>query len=326
MNKTAEVNPPWTSPDADGGNLNVNEFYEGAVDLTALGLPECFANVLANSRSSQEPGSTLHDFALGQFQTCNPSTTMNSTAATANPTTLRANQTTTLTFFERNDGDTPLTNASVVTDDAGCNATIAKGAGDTNNNNILDVGEQWAFSCTTSFATPGAHTVTAIGTGTSPLGLVTFCASPNPNVVCDPDERTTVTVTVINPSTELTKTASAVITYTFNERNNGDVALSNPSVSDPNCSAAPAYQSGDGNSNGLLDPGETWVFTCTQVLAGPTGDTGTATLTNAGIGHGSDPTGADVTFCATPDPTRVCIDNERDRVKVTIENLARGAG
>ncbi len=176
VNKAAEVNPPWNAPDADGGDLNVNEFYEGAVNLTALGLPECFANVLANSRSSQEPGSTLHDFAAGSFQTCNPSTTMLNTAATASPSTVVAGQSTTLTFYEKNDGDVPLTNVSVTTDNAGCNANIAKTAGDTLNDNILGPGEEWTFTCTTSFSTTGTKTVTATGTGTSPLGVVTFCA------------------------------------------------------------------------------------------------------------------------------------------------------
>lgn len=70
VNTSAEVNPPWDAPDADGGNLNVNEFYEGAINLSQLGLEECFSTVVANSRSSHEPGSTLHDFAFSSFETC----------------------------------------------------------------------------------------------------------------------------------------------------------------------------------------------------------------------------------------------------------------
>ncbi|SOC51441.1 SdrD B-like domain-containing protein [Ornithinimicrobium cerasi] len=65
-----EIDPPWNAPDADGGNLNEAEFIEGGLNLTDLGLQGCFSTFVANSRSSQELGSTLHDFASGQFNTC----------------------------------------------------------------------------------------------------------------------------------------------------------------------------------------------------------------------------------------------------------------
>jgi hypothetical protein len=66
----AAITPPWAAPDADGGNLNINEFVESGVDLTGLGVDGCFSTAVINSRSSQEPGSTLHDFARLQFETC----------------------------------------------------------------------------------------------------------------------------------------------------------------------------------------------------------------------------------------------------------------
>lgn len=65
-----EVNPPWDAPDKDGGNLNEAQFLEGGVNLTELGVEGCFPTFLANSRSSQETGSTLHDFARASFQQC----------------------------------------------------------------------------------------------------------------------------------------------------------------------------------------------------------------------------------------------------------------
>ena len=52
-----EVNPPWDAPDKDGGNLNEAQFMEGGVNLSDLGLSGCFPTFLANSRSSQIPGS-----------------------------------------------------------------------------------------------------------------------------------------------------------------------------------------------------------------------------------------------------------------------------
>lgn len=65
-----EVNPPWDAPDKDGGNLNEAQFMEGGVNLSDLGVSGCFPTFLANSRSSQIPGATLHDFARSSFQQC----------------------------------------------------------------------------------------------------------------------------------------------------------------------------------------------------------------------------------------------------------------
>ena len=67
---TFEVNPPWDAPDKDGGNINEAQFMEGGVNLSDLGLSGCFPTFLANSRSSQVPGSTLHDFARSSFEQC----------------------------------------------------------------------------------------------------------------------------------------------------------------------------------------------------------------------------------------------------------------
>lgn len=69
-NEANEVNPPWAAPDADGGNLNANEFVEGGIDLTAITGEQCFATAVANSRSSTTPGSTVHDFVRFSFATC----------------------------------------------------------------------------------------------------------------------------------------------------------------------------------------------------------------------------------------------------------------
>ena len=64
------VDPPWDAPDKNGGNLDEAQFIEGAVNLTDLGLSGCFPVFMANSRSSQIPGSTLHDFARSPFEQC----------------------------------------------------------------------------------------------------------------------------------------------------------------------------------------------------------------------------------------------------------------
>jgi len=72
-NDTSQITTPWTTQDkvlGVGNTLGADQFYEMGADLTALELNECFANYLANTRSSQELGATLYDFAGGSAPTC----------------------------------------------------------------------------------------------------------------------------------------------------------------------------------------------------------------------------------------------------------------
>ena len=56
-------------------------FFEGGVDLAALDLEEgCFSTFLAETRSSNSPGSQLKDFVTGQLESCG-STTMTTPSA-----------------------------------------------------------------------------------------------------------------------------------------------------------------------------------------------------------------------------------------------------
>jgi uncharacterized repeat protein (TIGR01451 family) len=67
-----------------------------------------------------------------------------------------------------------------------------------------------------------------------------------------------------------------LVEYTYEVTNPGDEPLSDIAVSDDKC-ATVVFDSGDGNGNGLLDPGETWVYTCSSTLTQDTTNTVTAT-------------------------------------------------
>jgi hypothetical protein len=96
------------------------------------------------------------------------------------------------------------------------------------------------------------------------------------------------------PSTKLTKTASAAtvekggsVTYTYKETNDGTDPITLTSETDDHCSPVTAtlgsdgvHDVGDTNNNGILDPGETWTFTCTTTL--------TSTTTNKATFVGTD--------------------------------------
>src|SRR5439155_26451682 len=145
------------------------------------------------------------------------------------------------------------------------------------------------------------------------------------------------TFTVIKVSTKLTKAAAAstTVTYTYAEMNDGSVALNPPVagnrnslVTDPDCVAnggTVTFTGGDTANPGVLDPGETWTFTCTVTKSG------SFDLINTATGHGIDPLGLDVTFCTNPTtpPSRVrCDQDERGKkegkVYVSITTPAPG--
>ncbi|MCU1463000.1 MAG: hypothetical protein JWO37_3075 [Acidimicrobiales bacterium] len=265
-------------------------------------------------------------------------------------------------------------------------SNVTHNVGDLNNNDIMDAGEAWQFACG-PFAPSSGGTIIATGhgidTSLNSSGLdVTYCTSgpgtggvglgtgTDAGKLCDLEEQQSVTLTRIAPATELIKTASAAITYTYTEHNSGNAALDQPNatgspisatdnggwVVDNNCSAVKhvlgvanatdggnpisdaTHNVGDigngaatnnpGANNNKLDPGETWTFTCTATLAGPTGTATSSSVKNIAVGHGKIPTALDannpdVTSCyplgTTTDIHTRCSAAERDVVTVTID-------
>jgi uncharacterized repeat protein (TIGR01451 family) len=94
---------------------------------------------------------------------------------------------------------------------------------------------------------------------------------------------------VINPAVGIVKTADNTtvpsgtnVTYTYDVTNPGDDPLSNVLVVDDVCSPVTSVDSGgfnvgDTDTDGLLDPGESWTYECSQILNATTVNTGTVT-------------------------------------------------
>ena len=81
------------------------------------------------------------------------------------------------------------------------------------------------------------------------------------------DDNAVPAIQVVKSSTTTTITAAGqVVPYTFTVTNVGNVTLTNVTVTDANCAAAPAYQSGDTNTNSNLELTETWVYTCSHTV------------------------------------------------------------
>jgi hypothetical protein len=173
----------------------------------------------------------------------------------------------------------------------------------------LDLGETWVYLCRATLTGPDPgttrNTATASGLPVDPVtGTTAWYGRPNPRVA-DID---TAEVQLATPGIQLVKTAlcpagsptcqpgnpplvllppaggSAPVDYRFEATNTGTESLVRPGgadvnspgwVTDPLCEAPPApvlaagFNVGDLNQNLQLDPGETWVFGCSNAVRGP---------------------------------------------------------
>ena len=176
------------------------------------------------------------------------------------------------TYTLTNTGDIAITNPVVTA--ANCTPVIYHG-GDTNSDGLLDVTETWTYTCATGPLTADVPTATVTATGNALI-----FATPV-------DDDATVSVNVIDPSMTVVKTAQdnkvggatgdAItvgypnsVTYHYALTNTGNAALSSITALDNKCPSVAADRIGaniigDLNTNGLLDPDETWQYSCGPV-------------------------------------------------------------
>jgi hypothetical protein len=125
---------------------------------------------------------------------------------------------------------------------------------------------------------PGSYAVTETSPGSS--WVVTIAGSPA-DVPAGGTANATVTNAIARPKIRIHKNGPTIavaggpVTYEYQVTNPGNAPLSNVAVSDDRC-PSPAYVSGDVANTGLLDVGETWLFSCTYTPA----FTPSKTLTN----------------------------------------------
>lgn len=302
-----DAGKPWPSPDKNGGDLDVNAFYEGFVRIAAADAAVgCFATFVANTRSSTSPTATIHDFSRGDFPTCRPSTTMTglATPTLASPEVAVIGDSVTYTFPEENDGNEDLTNVYVVTDNSACNNVLTPAVA------TLEAGDTATFSCTITKSSVGVITIRAVGHGTSELGDVTVCGAdalpfPAPSTaVCDPDEQDSARAVWIEPGTEMTISASPTtvkegdtVTFTITEKNDGiapagynsylDLTSVAVSTDNTECNGSLVRTIPADSTDVTLSLDEVWTYTCT--VTAPADDftlvaTGTGTVL-AGTSH-----------------------------------------
>jgi len=203
----------------------------------------------------------------------------------------------TWTYQVTNRGNESIAGVAVLDDQPGVIPTpiLLDGfnAGDTNHNGLLDSGETWLFTATgIAIAGEYENLGTATGTGAVSNAPLTdtdrdyyFGAQPAIQIV-----KLTNGTNADNP-TGLQVPVGSEVTWTYHVTNPGNVPLRDVTVTDDDGTPGflpddfhPVFVGGDTNNNGLLDPGELWVYTATGIaVAGP--------YVNTAIAEGVDDTG-----------------------------------
>src|SRR5690606_38888017 len=180
------------------------------------------------------------------------------------------------TFTVTNEGNVSLSNISV-TDPL--IATISGPTGDTDGDGELDVTETWIYTATYVITQAdidaGEVTNQATAEGTAPDATVVSDLSDDNSVL---EDDPTVIELCQDPAIAIVKTGilndenqngctdvDETISYTFTVTNEGNVSLSNISVTDP-LIATISGPTGDTDGDGELDVTETWIYTATYVI------------------------------------------------------------
>ena len=180
-------------------------------------------------------------------------------------------------------------------------------SGDTDRDGLLDVGEIWVFTSRgviTYRVVPGPYTNTVTAQGAAADGCcgvaTAFSSHVGTVVVTPPDPAVVQVVKLVNGSDAndapgVAVTAGSTVTWTYRVSNTGQSPATGVGLVDdngtPNNPAddfVPTYLSGDLNGNGLLDVGETWLYTASGVAISGL-YCNTATVSATGVASDTDP-------------------------------------
>ena len=213
-------------------------------------------------------------------------------------------------------------------------------SGDTNNNTILEVTENWVYVqdyvITQSDIDTGSITNQATASGTGVNGVVTdlsgaTISDDTPTVTIIPEAcLDAIAITkagVFNDvDTNGCSTASVdTVTYTFTVTNAGNTPLTSVTVTDPLLGGLlTAVPTGDTNNNTILEVTETWVYVQDYVVTQSDIDTGSitnqATASGTGVnGLVTDVSGATVSD-DIPTVTTLCQNNAIALIKTGVFN------
>lgn len=166
-------------------------------------------------------------------------------------------------------------------------APVEYQSGDTNSDGLVDLNETWVYTCTSTFTGVATVKNTVVVTAVEPIvgGLAT---AEDSAVVRSYKGSIAIQKT---PNVTLVPKGEPV-TYTYVVRNSGSADLADVAVSDDKC-AALVYRSGD-DADGVMKPGEEWIYTCVHPLQDDTTNTADVTAKTPGGGAVTDSSSATV--------------------------------
>lgn len=180
----------------------------------------------------------------------------------------------TYTFSLRNIGTVTATNLTVTDDNC---SPLVLNSGDSNANAQLEINETWTYTCTKTLLQTHTNNAIATGWANGVSGIDVASATVIVGAAIIPP---LIHVTSIpNPLT--LPFGGGAVTYTEKVTNPGTVPLGGIRLTNDKCSSV-VYISGDVNGDELLDPSETWVYTCSTTIAA----TATSTTTASGNANG----------------------------------------
>jgi uncharacterized repeat protein (TIGR01451 family) len=236
---------PFQDKTSPPNTIAPGEFVEGGIDLTALGLTNCVASFVAETRSSPSLNATLSDFAISGFSTCTGDLAVTKTDGV---TSVTPGGSTTYTITVSNAGP-DVANGTTLSDPlpsgvTGGNWTFASatgggsvsgpssGSGALATTVNLPVNATVTFTFTVQIDSKATGTLTNTATVSAPPGL--FDPNPANNTATDTDTLTSQADLAITKTDGVTSVvAGTPNTYTIVVSNAGPSAVTAASVSDP---------------------------------------------------------------------------------------------
>ncbi|HEY5383533.1 MAG TPA: ice-binding family protein [Candidatus Paceibacterota bacterium] len=145
-------------------------------------------------------------------------------------------------------------------------------SGDTNSNSLLDTDEAWVYTCTKTVSATVTNTASAHGQAN---GWDTYAFANATVVVGAPISPPLINIVKVPSRLTPLPSGGGTVTYTYTVTNPGVVDLHEVQVTDDKC-APVSLISGDTNGDHLLQPDETWVYTCRTNISVSTRNVATA--------------------------------------------------
>ena len=296
------VTPAYISGDTDGDNLlDIDEkwVYEAngiaiVGDYSNTGtVTASFVDNAGHSRTDTASDSSSY-FGAQPLISITKATVDGGTTGDGN--NILTGETISWNYTVKNIGNVDLRNVHVNDLPLG---TITSFTGDSNSNGILESTETWVYTKTgTSLVGWQYNTGTAYGEFIDSSGHRTSHTAADQSSYYGANPQISIDKVTVHNGTKgdnLSVLNGESIEWEYSVKSTGNVSLSEITVSDSQVGVTPVYVSGDGNTNGLLDASETWLFRAIgTAIVGNYSNTGTVSgsFTDT-AGHKKDVANAD---------------------------------